>query len=73
MKDCDGKTIHVGNIIEIVNVPEIAKRYVQDIIGRKYTVVRDGNGIKLVNKKYKELYRDEISAQWYLGKNCKIV
>ena len=73
MKDCNGKTISIGDTVKIVNVPEVARKYAQDIIGRHYEVVAAGHTIRLINKKYKEKYRDEIPIQWYLGKNCKIV
>lgn len=73
MKDSDGKVINIGDTVEIVDVPEVARKYTADLIGRRYKVTKDGSVIKLINKKYKEQYRQEIPTQWYLGKNCKVV
>lgn len=74
--DQDGKEIYEGDVIEITSVPSVSP---PDLVGRRYKIIWDNidgkwQGWALVNKNYKEKYKDSISYQWYAGgKGCKVI
>lgn len=74
-KDETGKDIFEGDIIEIIKVQSVCP---PDMVGRRYEIIWNPSngefaGFGLINKNYKEKYKDEVAFSWYTGGNTKVI